>query len=109
MPNPRKPRPARVRIASEAFSVNTSGNDRVELRITCVNMIRQRLAPTTRADSTKASALTRTTSLRTTRKYCGMNTTVIDSAADQMPPHRLDWPPEMTIDMTIASSSDGNA
>ena len=66
-------------------------------------------APITRADSTKASAFTRMTSLRTTLKYCGMNTTVIDSDADQMPPYRLDCPPEIMIDITIASSSDGKA
>ncbi|CPU66970.1 Uncharacterised protein [Mycobacteroides abscessus] len=44
-----------------------------------------------------------------TRKYCGTNTTVIEKAAARMPPHMLDWPPEMTIAMRIARSRDGNA
>ena len=55
-------------------------------------------APSTFADSTYASALMRTVSARITRKYCGMNTTVIETAAASTPPHRLDWPPEITID-----------
>ena len=49
-------------------------------------------APTTLADSTKGSAFSRTVSARITRKYCGMNTTVMEIAAAMMPPHRLDWP-----------------
>ena len=86
-----------------------SGSVRVELRSTCRVMIRQWPAPITLADSTNASALIRTVSARITRKYCGMYTTVIEMAAAKMPPHRLDWPPLITIAMTMASSSDGNA
>ncbi|MNW69982.1 hypothetical protein D3C74_491410 [compost metagenome] len=56
-----------------------------------------------------ASALIRTVSARITRKYCGMKTTVIESAAARMPPHSLDWPPLMTIARRIARSSDGTA
>ena len=63
----------------------------------------------TLADSTNASALIRTVSARITRKYCGMKTTVIEMAAARMPPQRLDWPPLMTMAITIASSSDGKA
>ena len=86
-----------------------SGSVRVALRSTCRIMMRQCRAPITFADSTNASALIRTVSARITRKYCGMNTTVIEIAAARMPPHRLDWPPLITIAMTIASSSDGKA
>ena len=109
MPKPRKQSAASVRIASEEFSVKISGSVLVELRSTCRNMIRPWLAPTTLADSTYASDLIRTTSERMTRKYCGMKTTVIEIAAARMPPQRLDWPPEMTMAMTIASSRDGKA
>ncbi|GMA93583.1 hypothetical protein GCM10025881_04070 [Pseudolysinimonas kribbensis] len=109
MPNPRKPRPARVRIASELLSVRMSGSVRVELRSTCRNMTRPVLAPMTRAASTNGSDLIRTTSARMTRKYCGMNTTVIEIAAANTPPTRLDCPPLMTIAATIASSRVGNA
>ena len=109
MPKPRKPRPASVRIASDALRVKMSGSVRVALRNTCFVMMRVREAPSTIADSTNGSALRRTVSARTTRKYCGMKTTVIENAAARMPPHALDWPPDMTIAMTIASRSDGNA
>ena len=71
MPKPRKPSPARVRIDSDALSVRISGSVRVALRSTCRDMIRQWPAPITFADSTNASALIRTVSARTTRKYCG--------------------------------------
>ena len=48
-------------------------------------------APITLADdSTNGSALSRIVSARITRKYCGMNTTVIEIAAARMPPQRLD-------------------
>ena len=47
-------------------------------------------APITFADSMNASDFTRTTSARTTRKYCGMNTTVIEMAAAMMPGMRPD-------------------
>src|SRR6185312_9516658 len=109
IPKPRNPRPARVRIASDALSVKISGSVLVELRSTCRNMMRAELDPMTFADSTNASDLIRTTSERTTLKYCGMNTTVIEIAAARMPPNSCERPPEITIDITIASSSDGNA
>ena len=98
-----------MRIASELLSVRMSGSVRVELRNTWRNMIRGVLAPITFADSTNASDLTRTVSARITRKYCGMNTTVIEIAAARMPPHRLDCPPLITIAATIASSRLGKA
>ena len=78
MPNPRKPSAASVAIASDALSVMISGRVRVALRRTCTNMMREVDAPITFADSTNASDFTRTTSERTTRKYCGMKTTVIE-------------------------------
>ena len=109
MPNPRNPSPARVRIASEELSVKISGSVRVALRKMCLEMIRAFEAPRTIADSTKGSALSRRVSARTTRKYCGMKTTVIENAAAAMPPHALDCPPEIAIDMTSASSRVGNA
>ena len=93
MPKPRKPRAARVEDRLGALSVKISGRVRVELRSTWRNMMRGVLAPTTFADSTNASALTRTASARMTRKYCGMNTTVIEIAAAKMPPTRLGLPP----------------
>ena len=65
-------------MASDALSVTMSGSDRVALRSTWTNMMRDVEAPMTLADSTNASALMRTTSERTTRKYCGMKTTVIE-------------------------------
>ena len=43
------------------------------------------------------------------RRQLRMKTTVIEIAAARMPPSRSDWPPEITIDMTIANNSDGNA
>ena len=86
-----------------------SGSVRVELRSTWRNMMRPLDAPITFELSTNASDFTRTTSARVTRKYCGMNTTVIESAAARMPPSMSDCPPEIMIAMTIASSSDGNA
>ena len=86
-----------------------SGSVLVEFRSTCLNMIRPLLAPITFADSTNASDFIRTVSERTTRKYCGMNTTVIEMDAARTPPNRLDCPPEITIDITMASSSDGKA
>ena len=98
-----------MRIASEELSVKMSGSVRVALRSTWRNMMRLFDAPSTFADSTYASALMRTVSARITRKYCGMKTTVIEIAAASTPPQRLDCPPEMTIAITIASSSDGNA
>jgi hypothetical protein len=109
MPNPRKPRAARVRIASDALSVRIRGRLRVALRRTCLNMMRPVLLPLTLADSTNASALSLVASARTTRKYCGTYTTVIEMPAETMPPQRLDWPPLMTIETTMASSSEGNA
>ena len=72
----------------EQLRVKISGRVRVALRSTCRNMMRGVLAPTTLADSTYASALIRTVSARITRKYCGMNTTVIEIAAARMPPRR---------------------
>ena len=60
-----------------------SGSVRVELRSTCRNMMRGVEAPMTFADSTNASDFTRTTSARTTRKYCGMKTTVMDAAGSE--------------------------
>ena len=98
-----------LRVKAEAFSVRISGRLRVALRSTCLNMMRGVLLPTTLADSTNASDLSRTASARTTRKYWGTNTTVIEIPAERMPPQRLDWPPLMTIETTIASSSEGNA
>lgn len=98
-----------MRIASDALSVTISGSDRVALRRTCLPRMRVVGAPRTRADSTNGSALRRTVSARTTRKYCGTNTTVIEIAAAMMPPQKLDCPPEMMIDTTIARSRDGNA
>ena len=86
-----------------------SGSVRVELRNTWRNITRGVLAPMTFADSTNASDLTRMVSDRMTRKYCGMNTTVIEMAAARTPPHRLDWPPLIAIAATIASSRVGNA
>ena len=86
-----------------------SGRVRVALRNTCLNTIRVLEAPSTFADSTYGSALMRTVSARITRKYCGMNTTMIEPPAARTPPHRLDCPPEMTIARTIASSREGNA
>ena len=109
MPKPRKPSAASVAIASEALSVTMSGSVRVELRSTCRNMMRGVDAPITRADSTNASLLTRTTSARTTRKYCGMKTTVMDAAAAMIPGQRPDWPLLMAMATTIASSRVGNA
>ena len=76
--------------ASEALSVMITGIDRVELRRTCRTRMRSVGTPMTFADSTNGSAFTRTTSARTTRKYCGTNTTVIEMAAARMPPHRVD-------------------
>src|SRR3712207_7913286 len=61
--------PARVRIASEALSVRISGSVRVALRRTCRVMIRQCPAPTTRADSTKASRSEEHTSELQSRQY----------------------------------------
>ena len=49
-------------------------------------MMRMLDAPTTLADSTKGSAFSRTVSARITRKYCGMNTTVMEVPAAKMPP-----------------------
>ena len=109
MPKPRKPSAARVRIDSEAFRVKISGRVRVALRSRWVPITRRCPVPMTFAASTKGSAFSRTTSARITRKYCGTNTTVIDSAAARMPPQASDCPPEMTIDITIASSRDGKA
>ena len=56
----------------------------------CRPMMRTLEAPTTLADSTKGSALSRMVSARMTRKYCGMNTTVMEMAAAKMPPQKLD-------------------
>ena len=67
-----------------------SGSVRVELRSTWRNMMRGVEAPITFADSTNASDFTRITSARTTRKYCGMNTTVMDAAAAMIPDRRSD-------------------
>ena len=86
-----------------------SGSVRVALRKMCLAMIRTLEAPTTLADSTKGSAFSRTVSARITRKYCGMKTTVMEIAAAMIPPHRLDWPCEITMDITMASSSEGKA
>ena len=109
MPKPRKPSAARVRMDSEALRVKISGRVRVALRSRWVPMMRRCPVPTTFAASTKGSAFSRTTSARITRKYCGTNTTVIDSAAARMPPQASDCPPEITIDITIASSREGKA
>ena len=78
MPKPRKPRPARVRIASEALSVKISGSVRVAFLKTWRHMMRMWTAPITLADSTNGSAFSRTISARMTRKYCGMKTTVME-------------------------------
>ena len=86
-----------------------SGSVRVALLKTWRPMMRMLEAPTTLADSTYGSAFSRMVSARITRKYCGTNTTVIEIAAATMPPQKLDWPWLMTIDITIASSSDGKA
>ncbi len=59
-------------MASDALSVRISGSVRVEFRSTCTNMIRGVDVPMTLALSTNASAFSRTTSARMTRKYCGM-------------------------------------
>ena len=109
MPNPRKPSPARVRIASEAFSVKISGSVRVAFLKMWRPMMRMLEAPTTLADSTYGSALSRMVSARITRKYCGTNTTEMEMEQATMPPQKLDWPSLMTIDITMASSSDGKA
>src|SRR5680860_1926179 len=93
MPKPRKPRPASVRIASEALSVKISDSVRVAFLKICRVMIRRAGAPNTFADSTKGSALSRMVSARITRKYCGMKTTVMEMPAERMPPRRLDLPP----------------
>ncbi len=86
-----------------------SGRVRVELRKTWRNMMRQVDAPMTMAASTKASDFTRTTSARTTRKYWGMKTTVIEMPAANRPPQRPDWPPLIAMAATMASSRVGNA
>src|SRR5690606_15747197 len=52
MPKPRKPRPARVSSASEAFRVRITGSDRVELRSTCRSRMRVVGTPITFAEST---------------------------------------------------------
>jgi hypothetical protein len=52
MPNPRKPSPASVRIASEAFSVPMTGSDCDTFEKMCLKMILGVRAPTTRAEST---------------------------------------------------------
>ena len=109
MPNPRKPRPARVRIASDAFSVKISGSVRVAFLKMCRPMMRMLEAPTTLADSTYGSAFSRMVSARMTRKYCGTNTTEMEMEQATMPPQKLDWPWLMTIDITMARSSDGKA
>jgi ABC-type dipeptide/oligopeptide/nickel transport system ATPase component len=98
-----------VRAGEVLAIVGESGSVRIELRKTCLNMMREELEPITFADSTNASDLMRTTSERTTLKYCGMKTTVIEIAAARMPPNSCERPPEITIDITIASSSDGKA
>src|SRR5699024_8145481 len=86
-----------LRGPEEELSVKISGSVRVALRKMCLEMIRAFEAPRTIADSTKGSALSRRVSARTTRKYCGMKTTVIENAAAAMPPHALDCPPEIAI------------
>ena len=80
--------PARVRMASEAFSVKISGSVRVAFLKICRHMMRAVEAPTTLADSTKGSAFSRMVSARMTRKYCGMKTTVMEMAAARMPPQQ---------------------
>ena len=52
MPNPRKPNPARVKIASDEFNVRITGNVLVEFLRRCLVMMRHVDAPTTRAEST---------------------------------------------------------
>ncbi len=86
-----------------------SGSDRVALRSTCLARMRRVEVPITWADSTYGSALIRSVSARVTRKYCGTNTTLIARAAARIPPRKLDCPPEITIETTIASSSEGKA
>ena len=107
MPKPRKPRPARVRMASDEFSVRITGNVRVEFLNRCLVMMRQVEAPTTRADSTYADSLMRITSARIVRKYCGMYTTVMEMPEARMPLHRPDWPWEIMMAIRMASSSEG--
>lgn len=98
-----------MRIASDALSVKISGRLRVALRRTWRSMIRHVEVPITRAASTYASCLRRTVSARTTRKYCGMKTTVIEIAVAMTPLKNSARPPEMTIAATIASRSEGKA
>ncbi len=86
-----------------------TGSDDETLEKMCLRRMRGVRTPTTRAESTYGSTLTAIVALRMTRKYCGMNTTVIEIAAAMMPPNALLLPPESTIATTIASSSDGNA
>ena len=51
--------------------------------------------------------MTAIVALRIRRKYCGMNTTVMEIAAAMIPPNAPLLPPESTIETTIASSRDG--
>ena len=89
-----------MRPVSSASGMNSAGWRKP--RFGC----RQRASastPITFADSTNASALTRTTSDLMTRKYCGTKTTVMDTAAARMPLHIFDCPWLMTIAATMAA------
>ena len=96
-------------MASDALSVPMIGRFWATLLNTCRNMMRGVRTPTTRAASTYGSVFTDSVALRMTRKYCGTKITVIEIAADMMPPNAPLDPPESTIETTMASSSDGNA
>lgn len=96
-------------MASEAFRVKMRGRVRVAFLNTWPNRIRLTGAPITLADSTNGSAFSRMVSARITRKYWGMNTTVIEMAAARMPTNAPDLPPLMTMDNTMASRRDGKA
>src|SRR5262249_41139281 len=91
------------------FRVMITGSDEVTLARMWRNRIRGVLAPVTRAASTNGSTLTDSVALRTTRKYCGTNTAMIATDADRMAPILPDCPGAITIDTTIANSSDGIA
>ena len=96
-------------MASEALRVPMIGRFCATLLNTWRNMMRGVRTPTTRAASTYGSVLTDSVALRMTRKYWGTKITVMEIAADRMPPTAPLEPPDSTMETTIASSRDGKA
>ena len=110
MPKPRKPRPARVRIASEALSVPMTGSDGRDVgEDVLAQDARRAHADDLGGVDVRLGLDRRASRCGSPGSTAGTKTTVIEIAAARMPPNAPLLPPETTIETTIASSSDGNA